>query len=204
MRVHLSARHSAGLACLVVALLSTGGPALAHEDSAAALTARAGPYQVLAYDGVPGSVADEVDYAVIVQDAEGRPVDGADVTVTATSTAASAAARPAPAVGPISAQAVANVYRFSLPDPGPAAWSVAVAVSSGAGPGSTTVELHAAPRPIEAVAVLEGARRPARASASPLPVIAIIGGAVVVVAILALSAGQPTRQASPARADEHV
>ncbi len=204
MRVHLSARHSAGLACLVVVLLSTGGPALAHEDSAAALTARAGPYQVLAYDGVPGSVADEVDYAVIVQDAEGRPVDGADVTVTATSTAAAAATRPVPAVGPISAQAVANVYRFSLPDPGPAAWSVDVAVSSGAGPGSTTVELHAAPRPIDAVAVLEGARRPVPASASPLPVIAIIGGAVVVVAILALSAGQRTREASPARTDEHV
>lgn len=203
MRVHLSARHSAGLACLVVVLLSTGGPALAHEDSAAARTARAGPYQVLAYDGVPGSVADEVDYAVIVQDAEGRPVDGADVTVTATSTAA-AATRPALAVGPISAQAVANVYRFSLPDPGPAAWSVDVAVSSGAGPGSTTVELHAAPRPIEAVVVLEGARRPAPASASPLPVIAIIGGAVLVVAVLALSAGQRTREASPARTDEHV
>lgn len=200
MRVHLSARHSAGLACLVVVLLSTGGPALAHEDSAAALTARAGPYQVLAYDGVAGSVADEVDYAVIVQDAEGRPVDGADVTVTATSTAA--ATRPAPTIGPISAQAVANVYRFSLPDPGPAAWSVDVAVSSSAGPGSTTVELHAAPRPIEAVAVLEGARRPA--AVSPLPVIAIIGGAVAVVAILALSVGQRTRDASPAGTDEHV
>lgn len=202
MRVHLSARHSAGLACLVGVLLSTGGPALAHEDSASALTARAGPYQVLAYDGVPGSVADEVDYAVLVQDAEGRPVDGADVTVTATSTAA--ATRPVLAVGPISAQAVANVYRFSLPDPGPAAWSVDVAVNSGAGPGSTTVELHAAPRPIDAVAVLEGARRPAPASVSPLPVIAIIGGAVVVVAVLALSAGQRTREASPARTDEHV
>lgn len=199
MRVHLSARHSAGLACLVVVLLSTGGPALAHEDSAAALTARAGPYQLLAYDGVAGSVADEVDYAVIVQDAEGRPVDGADVTVTATSTAAET---PAPAIGPISAQAVANVYRFSLPDPGPAAWSVDVAVSSSAGPGSATVELHAAPRPIEAVAVLEGARRPA--AVSPLPVIAIIGGAVVVVAVLALSVGQRTRDASPARTDEHV
>ena len=199
MRSRLSARLGAGLACLVLALLATAGPAGAHEDAAAALLERAGPYQLLAYDGVRGGVAAEDDYTVIVQDAEGRPVDGADVTVSARTADASA---PTPGVGPIAAQGVANVYRFSLPDLGSSTWNVEVTVSAGAGPGSAAFVLHAPDRLSDAVVVMEDARRPA--AVSPLPVIAIVGGAVVVVAILALSVARGPKVASPDQTGQHV
>lgn len=200
MRDHLSARLRAGLACLVLLLLSTAGPALAHQDDGAARTERAGPYQVLAFDGVRGGVADEVDYTVIVQDAAGLPVDGADVAVSAQPTDAST--DPTARIGPMAAQSVANVYRFTLPDLGSAAWNVEVTVSSGAGPGSAAFVLHAPNRLSDAVVVLDDAQP--RANVSPLPVIAIVGGAVVVVAILALSVGRGAKATATEPTDQHV
>ncbi len=198
MRGHLPPRLGAGLTSLVLVLLSAA-PAGAHEDGAAALTERAGPYQLLAYDGVRGGAADQDDYTVIVQDADGRPVDGADVAVSARSTDATA---PTSEVGPIAAQGVANVYRFTLPDLGSEAWNVEVTVNAGAGLGTAAFLLHAPDRLSDAVVVLEGDRRPA--AVSPLPLVAIVGGAVLVVVILALSVGSGTKASSAERTGQHV
>ncbi len=197
MRVRVTSVARTALVAGVV-LLSMAGPVLAHEDSSAALTQTAGPYQLLTYDGTPAPGEGDVDYTVLVQDRDGRPVDGADVTVTARSTATSA--QQSGAVGPVTARAVANVYRFTLPDPAPAAWDVAVTVSAGAGQGVANFTLHAPMRRIEAVATTD----PLPRRAGPPPGLVILGGAVVVLAIFGLTIGRPAKVTSPDRTDVHA
>lgn len=138
----VSARRHAGLVLAMVPLaVGPPSPAAAHDGAGATFTGRAGPYEVLAYDGVEG--ADRMDeYAVLLRErTSSAPVDGASVTVTAVP-AEPDGVRAQP---PVLAEGVGNVYRFALPSNGPAGWKVTVDVTGSYGAGRVSFAVHGPP-----------------------------------------------------------
>lgn len=145
------------------------GQALAHEGSGAAFEGAVGPYRLLAYDGLPAPDGG-VEFAAVLQRADGRPMDGAEVTATARRP-------PADDVGPVRAEGIANVYRYVLPGDGP--WQVTLNVVAEPGRGTARFSVHAAvPTPAARGGAADGA------GSSPLP----SGGLALGAAALAATA----------------
>jgi hypothetical protein len=132
-------------AVAAVVALAVADPAQAHDGAGSAFDGPAGPYRVLAYDGVatsPGARDDE--YAVVLTDRRtGAPVDAATVTVSAQR--GDRPSTPGTIIGPLRADDVGNVYRYALPSAGDAGWRVALKVRSARGDGQAVFSVHGEP-----------------------------------------------------------
>lgn len=140
-----AARHWAVLGAALLLPLVGAAPVGAHDGAGAAFDGAAGPYRLLAYDGVAaGERTRTEEYAVILTDPRtAQPVDQATVTVNARPGGA-AGGRPAPSTA-VTADGVGNVYRYALPAAGDATWDLTVTVQGPAGTGQAQLSVHGQP-----------------------------------------------------------
>ncbi|MDX6286361.1 MAG: hypothetical protein QOG53_1846 [Frankiales bacterium] len=132
--------HRSILGCAVVVALVGAGPAGAHGGSGAAYTGIAGRYKVVGYDGRAGLTANDVEYRILLTDADTQaPVDGATVLVTATLAVGDRRIEPEQ-----QAAATANIYSFTLPRLAGATWRIDANISGSAGSASAQYFVHAA------------------------------------------------------------
>lgn len=152
------ARNAAApLQLLVVLVLAAAttvtvvAPAHAHDGAGANFDGSAGPYRVLAYDGVPASPGAEVEeYAVrLTNERTGTPVDAATVTATAHRRDRAGAVIE---IGPVPADGVGNVYRYALPRAANTGWMVALQITGASGVGQVVFPIHGTPAVTAAVA----------------------------------------------------
>lgn len=137
----MSARRRAAVGLAIVPVVALASPAAAHDGAGATFTGRAGPYEVLAYDGQE-DVGRMNGYAVLLREpATSVPVDGATVMVTASPASPGAKSERST----VRADGVGNVYRFTLPSTGPAGWDVTVDVTGPSGAGRASFAVHGPP-----------------------------------------------------------
>lgn len=165
------ARRRAALALAIVpVVVALARPAAAHDGAGATFTGRAGPYEVLAYDGVD-DVGQLDEYAVLLREAAtSAPIDGVTVAVSASPASAGAKLQRSA----VRADGVGNVYRFTLPPTSPAGWDVTVDVTGPSGAGRASFAVHGPPPPGAAVVVASSSSSSGR-EGSPFPLAAGIG-----------------------------